>query len=483
MSRTETDSLGQRELPDDVLYGINTLRGVENFNISSHKICDEPALVNMLVAIKKSAAKANIEVGAIDPLIGAAIISACEEIRAGQHQNQFIVNMLEGSGGTSINMNANEVIANRALQIIGHVPGEYDFIHPNDHVNAGQSTNDVVPSAVKLAVHTKSAALIRALTGLGDALEKRAVEFAHILKIGRTCMQAAQPMTLGQELSGYASAVHRARSKLDIAVRDMLTLPLGGTAIGTGFGSKAGYRDAVYRHLSAELDLPVKPADNMFDGMQNSDGFARVSSELRIAAEILGKISLDLIILSSGEQSGIGEIQLPPVQPGSSIMPGKVNPVLPMMIQQISYAVIGNDASVSLASLGGQLEINHFEPVIASRMFDSIDLLTRGSLLFSDRCIAGIKAMEENALSNLMASSALATAFVPVLGYRKVSQIVKDAEAEGKPFVDTVVGLGLMSRDEVIQALHAAACGTSEWKLASTDGNASMKPRRSEQRP
>ena len=457
MTRIETDSIGARELPEASLFGVNTLRATENFDISPLKIGNEPAFVRALAAIKKAAAKANGEIGVIPLTIRNAIVAACDEILAGRHHEQFVVDLLEGSGGTSINMNTNEVIANRALQIIGHRAGQYDLLNPNDHVNSGQSTNDVVPAAVKLAVLEKAPLLLSSLTHLAEAMQQKAEAFGHVLKIGRTCMQAAQPMTLGQEFEGYASALFRARDKIRAAVEDLAVLPLGGTAIGTGLGSHPDYKEAVYRHLSSDLGLALRPADNMFDGMQNSDSFARVSSEIRIAAEVIGKISLDLIILSSGTKSGIGEIKLPAVQPGSSIMPGKVNPVLPMMMQQVAYAVVGNDAAVSLASLGGQLEINHFEPVIASRMFDSMDLLTRGCRIFADKCISGIQALEEQALENLMGSSALATVFVPKFGYAKVSKLVKQAEAEGKLFIDMLFELGLLTREEVIDALRDAA--------------------------
>ncbi len=311
MPRIETDSLGQRELPNEALYGVNTLRGAENFDISPLKIGDEPALINALVAIKRAAAKANAEIGILDTEKAAAMIAACDEILDGLHHDQFIINLLEGSGGTSINMNVSEVIANRALQIIGRPAGDYDFIHPNDHVNCGQSTNDVVPSAVKLAIFEKSRALVAALEHLAQTLQAKSDEFSRVLKIGRTCMQAAQPMTLGQEFGGYAAALFRARSKIESSVHELLTLPLGGTAIGTGLGTSPGYVGAIYRHLSADLGFEVQPAQNMFDGMQNSDGFARVSSEYRIAAEVIGKISLDLIInLAAGLTSLVGAISI-----------------------------------------------------------------------------------------------------------------------------------------------------------------------------
>jgi len=267
MSRIESDNIGERELPEDALFGINTMRGVENFDIGSRKIGAEPAFVASLAIIKKAAARANVEIRALGADRGAAIVAACDEIIAGRHHDQFVVDLLEGSGGTSINMNTNEVIANRALQIMGHAAGQYEHLGPNDHVNCGQSTNDVVPSAVKLAVLKKSDALIAALGHLADVLQGKACEFSDVLKIGRTCMQAAQPMTLGQEFSGYAAALFRIRDKVRDAVQDLMILPLGGTAIGTGLGAAPGYKEAVYRHLAAELDLPVRPAENMFDGM------------------------------------------------------------------------------------------------------------------------------------------------------------------------------------------------------------------------
>jgi len=453
MTRIETDGLGARELPDVALYGVNTLRGSENSALGSLTIGDHPGLVRALAVIKKSAALANREIGVLEPQLANAIIAACDELLAGQHHDQFIIDILEGSGGTSINMNANEVIANRALQILGHAAGDYAILHPNDHVNHGQSTNDVVPSALKLAVYEAVQPLVVALTHLADAFAARAADFGDVLKIGRTCMQAAQPMTLGQEFGGYASAARRQAGKIAGAAEELLQLPLGGSAIGTGLGSDPGYPATLYAHLQAELSLPVRRADDPFDAMQNSDTFARVSSEIRIAAETIAKIAHDLILLSSDPQTGLGEIRLPAVQPGSSIMPGKINPVLPMMMQQIAFALAGNDQTVALASMAGQLEINHFEPAVASRLFESIRLLTRGSQLFADRCVSGIEARPERALELLLNSPALATAMVSELGYAKVSALVKQAEKEGVTFVSKMVEMGLMDHAQVLDQL------------------------------
>lgn len=453
-TRTDTDSLGPRELPIGALYGVATLRGKENFDISFHKLGDAPELLKALARIKHAAAAANRDIGVLPADIATAIITASIEIENGRHADQFIVDLLEGSGGTSINMNVNEVIANRALQLLGEQPGTYSRLHPNDHVNTGQSTNDVLPAAVKLAVYDKSQTLIDALKHLAASLEDRAEAFHDVLRIGRTCMQAAQPMRLGQAFGGYAAAIRRLIEKLTSARDEMLVLPLGGTAIGTGLGSAPGYRNAVYRHLKEIVGADVRPGADMFDAMQNADAFARVSSEIRICAEVIGKISSDLIILASGPNSGIGELRLPSVQPGSSIMPGKVNPVLPMMMQQVAFAVVGNDAAVSLAALQGQLEINHFEPVIASRLFDSIELLAKATHIFADKCISGIEADREQSLKNLMQSSALATAFVPKLGYAEVSKLVQASVAERRPFIELAIQRGLLTHDEVMNVIR-----------------------------
>jgi len=453
-TRIDTDSLGSRRLPAGALYGVATLRGQENFDISFHKLGDVPELCTALARIKHAAAAANRDIGVLPPDIADAIIAAAVEVERGQHANQFIVDLLEGSGGTSINMNVNEVIANRALQLLGDQPGNYDRIHPNDHVNTGQSTNDVLPAAVKLAVYDKSQALIDALSHLAAALEERAKTFDDVLRVGRTCMQAAQPMRLGQAFGGYAAAIRRLVAKLTSARNEMLILPLGGTAIGTGLGSAPGYRRAAYRHLREIVGADVRPGENMFDAMQNADGFARVSSEIRICAEVIGKIASDLIILSSGPNSGVGELRLPSVQPGSSIMPGKINPVLPMMMQQVAFAVVGNDAAVSLASLQGQLEINHFEPIISSRLFDSIELLSKSTRIFADKCIAGIEADCDHSLQNLIRSSGIATVFVPKLGYASVAELVHASTAEHRPFIDLAIEQGLLTHDEVLDVLR-----------------------------
>ena len=451
--RKENDGLGSCELPFDCLYGINTYRGASNFNVSGRSISHEPALVRALAQIKKAAAIANERTGAVSALQARGIVVAADEIIDGMHHKYFVIDILEGSGGTSINMNANEVIANRANQILGGTAGDYDLVHPNDHVNCGQSTNDVVPTALKLSVIAKTDVLLGALAALGDAFASKADEYGDILRMGRTCMQGAQPMMLGQALSGYASVTRRSQDRLAAAVAELKSLPIGGTAIGTGLGCAPGYRMAVIDTLSDILGYQVYLAENMFDAMQNADELARVSSELRIVGDVLGKIASDLIILSSGPNSGLGEVILPTVQAGSSIMPGKVNPVIPMMMQQIAFAVNGNDTTVSMAALQGQLEINHFEPIMASRLYDSIDLLTKGSTFFAEKCIRGIVANRAQSLENLMQSSALASVFLPVLGYTRVTEIVKESLAANQPFVDVAIAHGLLTREDVMETL------------------------------
>jgi aspartate ammonia-lyase len=456
-TRKESDSLGELTLAGDCLYGINTARGRENFAISHRSLRDEPAFIRALARVKKAAARANGGLGALAPDIANAIVNACDEIVEGRHHEHFVIDMLEGSGGTSINMNTNEVIANRALQSIGAPLGDYRRIHPNDHVNMGQSTNDVVPTALKLAVFEKAQALLRVLERLGDSLAAKCIEFSEVLRLGRTCLQSAQPMTLGQAFGGYASALARSRDRAAAAANDLLVVPLGGTAIGTGLGTVPGYREAVLLHLAEMTGWAISGPGDLFDSMQNADAFARISSELRTAADILGKIASDLVILSSGPTGGIGEIVLPTVQAGSSIMPGKINPVLPMMMQQVAFAVTGNDLAVSMAVLQGQLEINHFEPVTASRLFDSLDLLTNGIGLFTERCIDGLAADRETSLRNLMESSALATVFVPKLGYEATTALVKESLRQKRPFGALAVESGLLTEGEVVAELYRSA--------------------------
>ncbi len=455
--RTETDSLGEVRLPALALYGANTLRGAQNLCFSGQPLHHEPAFVRAFAQCKMAAALANRDLGVLSPQIAQAIATACEELLNGQHAQDLVVDLMEGSGGTSTNMNFNEVIANRAQQLLGARAGAYDLVHPNDHVNRSQSTNDVYPSAMKIAVHARLDPVVRELDALAGALLEKAAEFDDVLHLGRTCLQDAQPMYLGQAFGGYASLAGRLKTSLQGAQAQLLDLPLGATAIGTGLGSNPGYKRAVFAHLARITGVPFRAAHDPFDAMQNMDAFSRVSAELRTVATALGKIASDLILLGSGPAGGIAELHLPPVQAGSSIMPGKINPVVPMGVVQMGFAVIGNDVCVAQCVQAGQLEINHFEPAVLTRVCDSVNLLENGIRLFREKCIVGLKADAERGAALLLGSSAIATSFLPQFGYDTVSAVVKAAIRNQRTFLAEMEHQGLISKADG-QALvrHAA---------------------------
>jgi aspartate ammonia-lyase len=456
-TRTERDYVGEVEIPSDKLYGVNSVRGVDNLTVSPLNIAHYPEFRTAFAQCKWAAALANRDNDVLSAEQCDAISRACQELIEGKFDDSLIVDLLEGSGGTSTNMNFNEVIANRAQQLLGHAPGSYDVIHPNDHVNGSQSTNDVYPAALKIATYAMLGPLITEVETLAGQFDGKAAEFADILHLGRTCLQDAQPMRLGQLFGGYATLTQRLAEEL-AAVRDKLrTLPLGGTAIGTGFGAPAGYRSAVYQHLSNIAGVRYVAPANSFDAMQNMDVFARVSGELRTCAASLAKIASDLTVLSSGPVGGLGELRLPEAQAGSSIMPGKVNPVLPMAMIQLSFAVIGNDVAVAQAVQYGELEINHFEPVVASRVFDSIALLTNGIRRFTQKCVAGITADIARNERHLMDSMAVATALVPRLGYARVSKLARQSVAEGRSLATILDESGVLSRDDTASAIDRAS--------------------------
>ena len=455
--RTERDYLGDVQIPNNMLFGVNTLRGVQNLTISPRSVGSNPYFSTAFAHCKWAAALANFDLKVITEAQKDAIAQACGEIADGQHESSLVVDMLEGSGGTSSNMNFNEVIANRAQQILGGAPGGYELVHPNDQVNRSQSTNDVYPAAMKIATHALLGPLIEQLTLLADCYRKKSVEMIDVLHLGRTCLQDGQPMKLGQVFGGYAALADRLVAALK-TVRDMLlVLPLGGTAIGTGFGAPPGYRKAVFEHLSQLTKVAFSAPENSFDAMQNMDTFSRVSAELRTCSTALAKTASDLILLSSGPVGGIGEIALPAVQAGSSIMPGKVNPVVPMSLVQMSFVVVGNDVCIAQAVQNGQLEINHFEPVVADRIFESIQLLTNGIRLFREKCVSGIQANVKVNERNLMESMAVATALVPVMGYQKISALVRQSVAEERPLIDILEESGVMPKAEAMKLLFAAA--------------------------
>lgn len=449
--RSESDYLGAVSIPEDALYGVNTIRGVQNLTVSQRAIGTEREFVKAFAFCKWAAALANRDLGVLDDAQCQAIVDACREVAEGRHDASMTVDFMEGSGGTSSNMNVNEVIANRAQQLLGARPGMYDRVHPNDHVNRSQSTNDVYPAAMKIATHAMLEPLVGEVDKLADGFRAKADEFRDVLHLGRTCLQDAQPMTLGQLFGGYAALSERLAGKIALIRDELCILPLGGTAIGTGFGAPQGYKALVYKYLRDISGVNFQPAADAFDAMQNLDTFSRVSAELRTCATSLAKIASDLILLSSGPNGGLAELVLPAVQPGSSIMPGKINPVLPMSMVQIGFAVVGNDTCVAQANQAGQLEINHFEPVVADRLFDSIRLLRNGIRLFREKCIKEIKANVSVNEKHLLESTAIATALIPRFGYAKVSAMVRDAAAKDLRLLEVLQANAVLTLEEAIQ--------------------------------
>jgi len=455
--RTEADFLGEVCLAADCLYGVQTARALENFGFSGRPLGSQRHFVEALALVKAAAARANRRLGTLDQSRAGAIEAACRDMRAGELSQHLVVDMMEGSGGTSINMNVNEVAANRALQHLGHDPGHYAKVHPNDHVNRSQSTNDVIPTAIKMACRAALGPAVDSLERLAAGFRQKQAAFASDLRLGRTCLQDAQPMTLGQAFSAYAEVTERLARELRARAQDLLELPLGATAIGTGFGAPRGYRETVIAELGELTGESWRGAANLFDGLANADVYARLSAEVRGAGLSVAKIGNDLQILSSGPAGGIGELKLPPVQAGSSIMPGKVNPVLPMAMCQIGFAVAGYDAVVAQACQQGQLEINPYEPVIALHLFDAIRLIETGADRFLRYCVAGIEPDRRRMAANLEASSAVATALLPVLGYGPVSELVRDAQARGTSFAALADERGVLSREDAEAAAAKSA--------------------------
>jgi aspartate ammonia-lyase len=455
--RIEHDFLGEVVLPPGALYGVHTARALENFPISGRTFGSEPALVRAFAVIKQACAIANEALGVLSRDRAEAIAAAADEVQRGLHHHQFVVDLLEGAGGTSLNMNANEVLANRGLMLLRRCAGEYAVLHPNDHVNLSQSTNDVLPSAIHIACHEMLGGLVTAMSRLADAFGSKREEFAGHLRLGRTCLQDAQPMTLGQTFGAWEELARRLAGALRERQREALVLPLGGTAIGTGFGAAPGYRQEAIGALRDCTQIDWVPATDLFDAMSNADFFGRLSGELRTTAGSLAKIAQDLILLSSGPEGGIAELVLPPVQAGSSIMPGKVNPVIPMAVCQVAFRVTGHDAAVAAASQQGQLEINPYEPVIAAGLLASLRELDAIVRLFGVRCVAGIAARPERMAATLERSAAVATALIPALGYDAVAALVRAAQAQDRPLASLVVEQGLLDKGEIRDLLRRSA--------------------------
>jgi len=452
-TRLEYDLLGEREVPFEYYYGIQTLRALENFNISGIVLAHYPLLIEALAMVKMAAAKTNNELGLLSKPVAEAIMQACQEIINGKLHTQFVVDMIQGGAGTSTNMNANEVIANRALEILGYEKGEYRYCHPNNHVNLSQSTNDAYPTAVKIAIIKSNQKLIAVLQDLISAFQSKAGEFQHIIKMGRTQLQDAVPMTLGQEFEAYAVTLKEEIERLNQNARLFLEVNLGGTAIGTGINADPDYSRMVIDNLKEITRCDVVLAENLVEATQDTGAFVIYSSALKRLAVKLSKICNDLRLLSSGPRAGLNEINLPKMQPGSSIMPGKVNPVIAEVVNQVAYKVIGNDLTVTLAAEAGQLELNVMEPVIAQSIFESIEMLKNGMNTLTYRCIQGITANEVHCRSMVENSIAVVTALNPVLGYEVSSQLAKEALEQDRGVYELVLEKQLLSKDELDELL------------------------------
>ena len=456
--RFESDSVGTLPVPCDAYYGIQSLRAKENFPISGRAM--HPAFLHSLTQIKLAAARANARTGQLPPPIADAICAACGEVLSGGFADQFPVDAIQGGAGTSANMNVNEVLANRAIELLGGQRGDYRLVHPNDHVNMSQSTNDTIPSAGKLTVLALLPALCGELEALADALLEKATAFDGILRIGRTQLQDAVPMRLGQGFHAYVGAIRRDIARLRQSAEVMHTLNLGGTAIGSGLNASPAYRRFVYEELCRITGLSLSPAEDLFDATQNLDVFAAFSGALKTCAMSLSKISNDLRLLSSGPRAGLGEIRLPARQNGSSIMPGKINPVIPEVVTQAAFRVYGNDLTVSLAAEAGQLELNAFEPVLFDALFESMQVLTGAVRTLCQNCIRGITANAEECQKHLDASVGVVTALCPYIGYKKAAALAKESLSGGVPIRDLVLRDGLLDPETLSRLLNPAAqCG------------------------
>lgn len=445
--RMEHDSIGDHKVPANAYYGVQSLRACENFYITGRQVHKE--MIRSIAQIKKAAAITNLEVNELDKRRADAIIKACDEIIEGKLQDQFIVDAIQGGAGTSLNMNANEVIANRAIEILGGEKGDYSIVHPNDHVNFGQSTNDVYPSCGKLA----ALALLREtkdqLVRLENALLAKAEEFKDVIKMGRTQLQDAVPVLLGQEFHAYASAISRDVERIEKAKDELRTLNMGGTAIGTGLNADYKYYCRVVKEISTVSGEPVVQAYDMIDATQNLDAYVAVSGTVKTCAVNLSKMCNDLRLMSSGPRTGFGEINLPARQNGSSIMPGKVNPVIPEVVNQVSFNIIGNDMAIAMASEAGQLELNAFEPVIFYNLFESIETLGRTVATLVDNCIVGITVNRERCKELVDNSIGIITAICPHVGYQCAANVAKEALRTGKPVRELILEHKMLTREQL----------------------------------
>ena len=456
-SRQEHDLLGERDVPYEALYGVQTLRALENFPITGIPLREFPVLIESLAAVKEAAAQTNLELGLLDQQHAEVIIRAAREIRAGRHHEHFLVDMIQGGAGTSTNMNANEVIANRALELSNQQRGAYDVISPNDHVNLSQSTNDVYPTAVRVALHKSLSGFRAELARLADAFGAKGVEFAPLIKMGRTQMQDAVPMTLGQEFMAFSHTLQEDVERLGEAQSLIREINLGATAIGTGINAPPGYAALACKHLAVIAEVPVMTAFDLVEATSDTGAFVQLSGVMKRTATKLSKICNDLRLLSSGPRAGFGEINLPAMQPGSSIMPGKVNPVIPEVVNQVCFEVIGGDVTVTMAAEAGQLQLNAFEPIIAYRLLRGIDMLRNACTVLRERCVTGITANPDRMRYFVEHSIGIVTALVPVLGYEVATDIAKTALASGRGVFDLVLERELLTRAQLDDILNPAA--------------------------
>jgi aspartate ammonia-lyase len=451
--RVEHDLLGEREVPDEALYGVQTLRAAENFPITGVPLREFPELISALGAVKIASALANRELGLLPDNVADAIIKAGEELRAGRHHEHFIVDMIQGGAGTSTNMNANEVIANRALELLGRERGTYDVVHPNEHVNRSQSTNDVYPTAIRIALHTALDELRDALTQLCASMHAKGLEFASLIKMGRTQLQDAVPMTLGREFTAWANTLLEDVDRLAEAQALMREMNMGATAIGTGITASDAFTASVRKHLSDVTGLAMITAPDLIEATSDTGAFVQLSGVLKRNATKLSKICNDLRLLSSGPRAGFGEINLPPMQPGSSIMPGKVNPVIPEVVNQVCFDIIGGDVTVTMAAEAGQLQLNVFEPIIAYRLLSGIHELTQAVSVLREKCIVGITANADRMRYFVEHSIGVVTALLPAIGYEKATDVAKEALASGRGVTEIVLERGWLTREQLDEVL------------------------------
>ena len=455
-TRTEHDLLGYKEVPQEALFGIQTLRCLENFDISNYHLCDYPEFIKAFGIVKMAAILANHKLGLVSDEIKDAIVAACQELIDGKHIEFFPIDMIQGGAGTSANMNANEVIANRALEIMGKERGQYEFCHPNDHVNMAQSTNDAYPCAMHLGLYYINDKVQETLKELIKAFDDKKKAFAKIIKMGRTQLQDAVPMTLGQSFGAFADAMRHEAARLQKAADELLYTNMGATAIGTGITAEPEYSRICTDYMREIAGLDIKLSRNLIEATHDTSCMVAYSSALKSTAIRLSKICNDLRLMSSGPRTGLSEINLPPKQPGSSIMPGKVNPVIPEVVNQVCYSVIGSDVTVTFACEGGQLQLNVFEPVVAYSLFNSIIMLEKAMKTLADKCIDGITANEKICSDFVYNSIGIVTAFNPYIGYEKSASIAKEALQTGKSVADICLERGYLTKEEIDKILTPA---------------------------